>query len=494
LVDDVILQIVADDEQCLWLGSNRGLMRLERRELDLLANGKISELHPLNFGKNEGMLKEQCTGGHSPTVCKLHDGRLLFPTVSGLVEIDPHQFRQREGSAPKAIVDSVAIDGKDHAADSAVVVPPGRHRLDLTFTAPVLDGGAWTHFRYRLDGLDHDWIRDDQDRLATYDGLHPGRDIFRVAASGNGEKWGDASASLEITVQPFLFQRLWFQVTTILLLIAAGGSLAWWSAHRRHLRQLDEIERTRLQQAELARVSRVSLLGELSSSLAHELNQPLAAILSNAQAALRFLADDPADMEETRACLTDIAEADRRASEIIRRMRSMMKKGEAQMEPRDINADIEEVLALLHSDLVTRHVMVTTDLEVDLPTVRGDHIQLQQVLLNLIVNASDAMQSAGSCPRGIVVSTRREKADTVRVSVSDSGPGLEENMLERIFDPFYSTKANGLGMGLSICRAIIKAHGGQLWAESQNKIGATFHFTLVIGVDKARGEQRSSNR
>lgn len=491
LVDDVILQIAADDEQCLWLGSNRGLMRLERRELDAVANGQISELHPMNFGKNEGMLKEQCTGGHSPTVCKLQDGRLLFPTVSGLVEIDPRQFRQREEPAPTAIVDDVLVDGKDCAADAPLIIPPGRHRLDITFTAPVLDGGDWTHFRYRLEGLDRHWIRDDYDRIATYDGLRPGHYTFRVAASGNGEKWDVAGTSLEITIQPLLYQRIWFQVTAILLLIAAGGALAWWSAHRRHLRQLDEIERTRLQQAELARVSRVSLLGELSSSLAHELNQPLAAILSNAQAALRFLADAPPDLEETRACLTDIAEADRRASEIIRRMRSMMKKGEAQMEPRDINADIEEVLTLLHSDLVTRRVVVATDLQADLPMVSGDHIQLQQVLLNLIVNASDAMQMAGSNPRSILLSTKRDDANLVRISVRDSGPGLEANMLERIFDPFYSTKVNGLGMGLSICRAIIKAHGGQLWVENQPGGGATFHFTLVIGGDKARERQRS---
>jgi C4-dicarboxylate-specific signal transduction histidine kinase len=235
---------------------------------------------------------------------------------------------------------------------------------------------------------------------------------------------------------------------------------------KKHLRQIEELERARRQQAELARVSRVSLLGELSASLAHELNQPLAAILSNAQAALRFLADDQANVDEVRASLRDIAEADRRAGEIIRRMRAMMRKGEAQMELRDMNADIEQVLVLLHSDLVARNVSVTADLLPDLPPVHGDHIQLQQVLLNLIVNACDAMQDVAPDERRLLITTKRAADNMVHVSVADCGAGVDPGMLEQIFTAFYSTKTNGLGMGLSICRAIIKGHGGLLWAEN----------------------------
>ncbi|EDY20851.1 integral membrane sensor signal transduction histidine kinase [Chthoniobacter flavus Ellin428] len=492
LVDDVISQIVADDMDHLWLGCNRGLMRLERKEIDALASGKLSELHPLCFGRNEGMVKEQCTGGHSPTVCKTKDGRLLFPTVTGIAEIDPAQLQNRKPVSPQASIDGVQIDGQDRAPGAALVVPPGYHRLDLHFTAPVLGDGNWGQFRYRLDGLDRDWITDDRDRLASYDGLRPGHYVFRVEASGNGGKWSEPGVALALTVQPFLVQRLGFQVTVVALFIFIGAALVWWSMHRRHLRQIAEIERARLQDAELARVGRVSLLGELSASLAHELSQPLAAILSNAQAALRFLEDEPADVAETRACLRDIAASDQRASEIIRHMRSMMKKGEAQLEPRDINLDIEGVLALLHSDLVTRQVVVTTELQPDLPSVRGDHIQLQQVLLNLIVNSGDAMRSADPEARSIVVSTRRDGAGLVRVSVADSGPGIEPDKLERIFDPFYSTKSNGLGMGLSICRAIIKAHGGHLWAESELGRGATFHFTLLIGSEHPVSEESRS--
>jgi signal transduction histidine kinase len=148
----------------------------------------------------------------------------------------------------------------------------------------------------------------------------------------------------------------------------------------------------------------------------------------------------------------------------------------------------------LHSDLVTRQATVTANLQPDLPVVSGDHIQLQQVLLNLIVNGCDAMQAAGLDERRIVVSTSRDGTGLVCISVTDSGPGIPPEMLERIFDPFYSTKSNGLGMGLSICRAIIKAHGGSLWAENNSGRGATFHFTLAIGGENRVSESTTKVR
>jgi signal transduction histidine kinase len=161
-------------------------------------------------------------------------------------------------------------------------------------------------------------------------------------------------------------------------------------------------------------------------------------------------------------------------------MRAMMKKGEPEPEPRDLNADIEEVLTLLHSDLVTRQVAVTTQLAADLPTIYGDHIQLQQVLLNLVVNGCDAMQTSTPSERQLIITTARDDADTVRVSVADRGEGIAPKMIERIFDPFYSTKEHGLGMGLAICQTIVRAHRGRLWAENNAPNGATFHFTLKV--------------
>jgi signal transduction histidine kinase len=284
--------------------------------------------------------------------------------------------------------------------------------------------------------------------------------------------------------QPHAWQMLWFRVEGVFLLVAAGSVGVWQQIRRKHLRKIAELKRSRELQAELAHVSRVSLLGELSASLAHELNQPLAAILTNAQAALRFLDADGGDTSEMRAILKDITTADRRASEIIGRMRAMVTKGEVQREAGDLNSDIEDVLLLIGSDLVRKNVTVTTELSLELPSVKGDHIQLQQVLMNLILNGCDAMSAKPPEARRLAVATAREGSHQARVSVSDRGTGIAPEIRERIFDAFYSTKAHGLGMGLAICQAIIKAHGGRLWAENNPDEGATFHFTVQIGERK----------
>jgi C4-dicarboxylate-specific signal transduction histidine kinase len=292
--------------------------------------------------------------------------------------------------------------------------------------------------------------------------------------------WSGASIRRVCAALGSPWEDFWLHAGGVTLLVAVGSATAWWYARRKHLRHLAELQKSRQQQTELARVGRVSLLGELSASIAHELNQPLTAILSNAQAALRFLEESPPNMDEVRAILWDISAADRRASEVILRIRAMMRKGESLLEPRDLNADIEQVLLLLHSDLVARGVSVITQLAPTLPPVRGDHIQLQQVLLNLILNGCDAMQSNAPEARRLLIATERDGNGYIRVSVVDRGAGIAPEVMERIFEPFYSTKSNGLGMGLSICQAIVKAHGGTLSAKNNRGHGAAFQFTLTI--------------
>lgn len=482
LIDDVISQIVVDDFRNVWLGCNRGLMRIDRRELDAVADGTSAELHPLVFGRNEGMLKEQCSGGTSPNAIKAKDGRLLFPTAGGFAEIDPRRLQNLAPTAPQPGIDAIFIDARPQPLATALKIPPGKHRLEVNYTAPLLRGGEWLRFRYRLEGLDRDWVGAGTRRTAAYEALSPGLYVFRVAAAGTDGEWHESAASIGITVHPHSWQTAWFRAGALLLLIGTSAAAAWWIAHHRHLRRLAELEIERKHQAELAHASRVSLLGELSASLAHELKQPLAAILSNAQAGLRFLNDDEPDLDELRAILGDIATSDRRAAEIITRLRAMTKKGEVQMERRDLNADIEQALDLIHSDIVSRNVTITTQLDPDLPLMNGDHIQLQQVLLNLVINACDAMKDNSPDDRLIVIETASNDSGGVRVSVTDRGRGIPPDALERIFAPFYTTKSHGLGMGLSICRAIVQAHGGQLWAVNNPDSGATFHFALMNGA------------
>jgi PAS domain S-box-containing protein len=232
------------------------------------------------------------------------------------------------------------------------------------------------------------------------------------------------------------------------------------------------------QRAELAHIARVSTMGELAASLAHELNQPLTAILSNAQAAQRFLALKPPDLEELHEILKDIVQDDSRAGEIIRRMRALVKKDELEFALLDLGNVVSDVVLLTHSDATLHNIRVLLEIKPDLPAVRGDKVQLQQVLLNLLLNAFDAVRNSPENERSVAVEADRDGASMLKIAVHDSGIGLTGDEIAKIFQPFYSTKRDGLGMGLSICRSIVEAHGGRLWAENNFDRGATFYFTL----------------
>jgi PAS domain S-box-containing protein len=231
-----------------------------------------------------------------------------------------------------------------------------------------------------------------------------------------------------------------------------------------------------IQRDELAHLSRISLLGEMSASLAHELNQPLTAVLSNAQAALRFLDRDVPDLVEVRESLLHIVENDKRAGEVIRRLRAMLRKEQTDYQPLLVNEVVHDVLRLVSSDLVNRNVSTVIDLAPALPFVLGDRVQLQQVLLNLIVNACDAMSVQKA--RVVTIRTQLTPDAHVEIAIRDIGPGIPEADLERIFTPFVTTKTQGMGLGLAVCRTIIQAHSGTLRATNDPSEGATMLVTL----------------
>ncbi|HTO11271.1 MAG TPA: ATP-binding protein, partial [Candidatus Binatia bacterium] len=247
------------------------------------------------------------------------------------------------------------------------------------------------------------------------------------------------------------------------------------------------IERKRAQdallraQVELAHVARMATLGELAASIAHEINQPLAAIVTNADVCLRWLADEAPNLDKGREAARRIVRDGQRAGEVIARIRALVRKADTETAPLSINEILEEVAALTQAEVRRYAVALRMQLAADLPPVLGDRVQLQQVILNLVMNAVEAMASVTDQPRELLIHSRRPEPDRVLVAVQDSGIGIDPESLEKVFDAFYTTKPQGMGMGLAISRSIIESHGGHLWATANAGGGAVFQFTLPIG-------------
>jgi len=269
----------------------------------------------------------------------------------------------------------------------------------------------------------------------------------------------------------------WFTLTVVRLERPEGGAV---------VSHTDVTERKRIEmdaqqsRQELAHFTRVSTMGELTASLAHELSQPLSGILTNAQAAQRFLAKSSPDLHEIRNILSDIVDDDKRAGEVIQRLRDLLRKSELARDPLELNELVRGVAKLLASDAVIRNVAFAFDLHPEPIVLNGDRVQLQQVILNLLLNAMEAMVDGADSDRTILLRTTRNDLDAVHVSVRDTGAGLGPDAEHKIFEPFYTTKPAGMGMGLSIARSIVQAHGGLIWATNNPVRGATFHLALPL--------------
>jgi len=289
------------------------------------------------------------------------------------------------------------------------------------------------------------------------------------------------------TGQPFeMEQRLrradgeyrWFFVRRVPLRDENGEVIRWYAAAH----DIDDQKRAeralQTAQAELAHITRVSTLGEMSASIAHEVNQPLAAIVTNAQASLRWLGRDVPDLEEARAAIGRVVEEAHRAGEVIHRIRGFLKKADPQMTQLDINDVVEEAVTLVQHEALRHGVTIRFEFASGLPPVRGDRIQLQQVIVNLALNGMEAMMSVQDRERALIVRTQRDQSDRILVAVAYVDAGIDPENLNRVFRAFYTTKPNGLGMGLSICRSIIEAHSGHLWACPNSGPGMTFQFMI----------------
>ena len=357
------------------------------------------------------------------------------------------RFRLVVEAAPNAMI-MIDAEGKIDLANAQVESVFGYTRQELVGHPLEMLVPEW--FRFYHPGHRSAYVAEPKTRA-----MGAGRELF-------GRRKDGSEVPIEIGLNPIRTSAGLFVLASILDITE---------------RRQAELEAAR-QRTELTHLSRVALMGELSGSLAHELNQPLAAVLFNAQAAQLLLTQDGADPNELQEILREIVEENKRAGEVIRRLRALLRKGETQLEPLDINELVNRVLSLMRSDFINHHVVVRTEVTPDLPAVDGDDVQLQQVLLNLLVNGCDAMAEVKAIERRLLVRTGLTDGEVVSVSVADQGCGIPHEKMERIFEPFFTTKAQGMGLGLAVCRTIISAHGGKLWATNNAGYGATFQFTL----------------
>ena len=400
--------------------------------------------------------------------------------------VDPSTLSRQALPAP-TYIESVIVDRREFAATGNLGLAPQPRNLQIDYTSPTFTIPQKVKFRYRLDSYDSEWHDAGTRRQAFYTDLPPGNYTFRVIAANSDGVWNETPAKLDFSIAPAYFQTNWFRALCAALFLAM-----LWMAYRLRVRHLqrrfemtllaeeklrekdDALETTR---TELARVSRLTTLGELTTSIAHEVSQPLGAMVASAGACARWLAADPPVMAEVRSALDNIVADGKRAREVIARIRALTKRQAPHMDLLDLNREILEVLALTEQELRSHDIVLETKLDSMLPQVRGDRVQLQQVLLNLILNAIEAMSAVNDRPRQLTIVSAQDTGGAV-VEVRDSGIGFDQDGAERVFDAFYTTKAEGLGIGLSISRSIVEAHGGRLWAAPNQPHGAVFAFSL----------------
>jgi signal transduction histidine kinase len=477
----------------LWMSTNKGISRLDPAKRTFT-----------NYSSADGLPGEDLTGWC--TCFKSPSGEMFFGGFSGATAFYPDKVVAGSYIPPIVLTDlrlngspvEIGSDSplkKSITSTSDLTLSHEQNVFSLTFAALGYFNPAANRYRYKLEGLDREWNEVGSDRrLATYTTLPAGKYTFRVQGATSNGPWSEPGVTLRVEVLPPWWSTWWFRVPCSI----ASAGLLWmfFKLRVRGIQQRSEqlalinakleaqiVERKhaeealRQAQADLTRASRVSSMGELTASLAHEIKQPIAAAITNANTCLRWLAHDRPDLEEARAAASRMVRDGRRASEIVNRVRLFFEKDTLQRELVDLNEIIREMMLILHSEAMKFDVSVRAELAADLPQVMADRVQLQQVLMNLMMNGIDAMKDVDGT-RELIIQSQPGEDSQVLISVSDTGVGLPPQQADKIFTAFFTTKAHGTGMGLRISRSIIESHRGRLWASDNSPRGARFCFTV----------------
>lgn len=488
LPDNSISTILADGRGRLWIATNRGVAVVEKRELEAVADGRAAHANPVVFGAERGVAEANFG---RPAGFADGNGRLWFGTIEGAVSIDAAAFPFNR-APPVVRVAEVTAEDRPLPLGPIVRLPAltARVRLSFAVVAPLYP--ERTSYRFRVEGLDAGWVDAGAENTVDWSPPGPGRHRFLVEARNEDGVWSRAPTVIELDVQPAWWQASAPRAALALALALAGVfavRLRIRGIERRHGERLRVLEEQRAAEAsaaalraQLEHATRAALAGELAASLAHEVRQPLGAIVNNAEAGRRNLERYLQQPSELAHLLDDIVADGRRASEVVEGLRSFLHPADAagaasvRAEQLDLSELVREMLPLVRRELRDLRAQVDVELSDRLPRVEGLRVQLGQIVVNLVLNACEALAGKDG-ERRITISTAAPDG-RVELVVADNGPGLAAEVAARLFEPFVTTKAGGLGLGLAVCRSIAERHGGRLVASAAPSGGVRATLTL----------------
>jgi signal transduction histidine kinase/ligand-binding sensor domain-containing protein len=485
LPDNSVSRILDDRRGRMWILTNRGLAVLGRTELDAAAEGRIRSMAPVVMGAERGVVEANFG---SPAGFVGGDGRLWYGTIEGIGVIDAAAF-PFNATPPVVRIEGVWADGRLLPASDEVRIPPSTTRVHLGFTVFELLYPESVRFRFRVEGFDAGWLDLGSQRFVDWTAPGPGRYRVLVEARNEDGVWSKTPAAAVFYVLPAWWQTTPFRVAVLVSLTLAGFlgyRLRVRAIETRHAERLRAVETQRQAaervaelRAQLEHVSRVALAGELAASLAHEVSQPLGAIVNNAEAGRRNLDRYAKRPDQLGAIFDDIVADGMRASEVVSGLRRYLRPRDAPAAPVDLSAVVRDALPLLGRELRDHRIAVELSLGAGLPPVEAGRVQLGQIVINLVMNACEAL--AGKDGDRRVTLTTSACGGQVDLSVRDNGPGMADAVADRAFEPFVTTKPDGLGMGLAICRGIAEAYGGRLSAKRPPNGG----FEVVLSLPAA---------
>lgn len=476
----VVSCILEDGRGVLWMSTNNGLSSFDPQSHRFQS-----------FSAADGISGRDLTGWGA--CYKSPSGEMFFGGFGGATAFYPGRIANTS-TMPRTVLTDFRLSGisvpighgsplnQSVTSTDSITLSHQQNNFSIEFSALSYLNSEANRYRYMMEGLDHRWITVGSDqRIAGYTTLPAGAYTFRVQGATSRGPWSEPGAILRIRVLP-AWWNTWQSRTSYVIAVALLGALIFMR-HKRQMRlEWLRNERLRQVQADLAHLNRVSMMGELAASLAHDIKQPMAAALVNAKTCMRWLDRAPSDIEMAQSAATRTVKDLTRASEIVGRIGRLFKKETVQQEIVDINELITEMADLMKGEAALHRVSIKLDLEPALPRITGDRVGLQQVFLNLMLNGIEAIRDTGSSG-ALCVKSRPHEENALVVEVSDTGPGVVVGKEKQIFDRFFTTKPRGTGMGLSISHSIVEAHGGRLWVTKNEPHGAVFHFTVANKID-----------